>query len=528
MLYQLLLSNTLYFALTLLGAFTFFSAGLLFFDSWQVDRHKKTPLVRAVGFFLLAFVYVYYATSQDIEVITFIAQLLKISGLILISISLIGEPLLHAPKKDNQSAGKTGMALVVPFALPSLFYSLIPMSAVLMLIIAATYLRKATEGLDKQLKPAFLAFLLLGISEFLRIGFFWSGTPVVFWSKALAEFGPLWSITHFVEFLGILTLSIWVWGYVRFRLQIQLFVMIAALTIILFLFTTVLFTFLLLRNLESDTFSHLKTDVRVIQYAVERQEAEALAVATAVAENPDVKKAFSDKNLNDLYILTSKLMVSYNTNVLAVTDVTGRVIMRGEDKESVGDTLIFDPTVVNATKGHRLSTVVSLEGAIAPRIQIKASVPIREEASISGAVSTGFWVDSAFVDGVKNITGLEVSIFGNNKRAATTFIEPDGKTRFTGTLETNKNILAKVLEKGEIYVGAENIFNRPYYTAYAPLKAYPDKTIGMLFVGKLQTELFDTAQKSIRLTFLGSVILMLIFIIPAFLLSRYIKEHLEA
>lgn len=521
MLYQLLLSNTLYFALTLLGAFTFFAAGLLFFDSWQVDKHKRTPLLRALGFFLLALVYVYYASSQDIAFVTFVAQLLKISGLILILISLISEPLLHVPKKEN-------MALVIPFALPPLFYSLIPMSAVLMLLIAATYLRKATEGLDKQLKPAFLAFLFLGLSEVLRIGFFWSGTPVVFWSKTLAEFGPLWNIAHLIEFLGILILFIWIWGYVRFRLQIQLFVMTVALTIILFLSTTVFFTFLLLHNLENDTLSHLRTDVRVIQYAVERQEAEALAIATAVAENPDVKKALSDKNLNDLYNLTSRLILDYNINVLAVTDVTGRVVMRGEDKESVGDTLIFDPTVANAIKGHRLATVVSLEGAIAPRIQIKASVPIRNGSDTTGVISTGFWVDSAFVDGVKNITGLEVSIFGNNKRAATTFIEPDGKTRFVGTLETNKNILSKVLEKGDIYVGAENIFNRPYYTAYAPLKTYPDKIIGMLFVGKLQTELYDTAQRSIRLTFLGSVILMLIFIIPAFFLSRYIKEHLEA
>lgn len=521
MLIQLLFANTGHFALTIFGSFVFFAAGLLYFDSWQVNKRKKNLLFRGAGFFLLALVTLVHATTFEIPLLIFFMQLLKISGLILILFSLIDEPILHLPQKNK-------LALFIPTTISVFSLSLIPLSAALMLLISATYFRKAKEGFEKQLKPAFIAFLFLGISEILQIFFFWSDTLNVFWSKILAPYGPVWNISHVFEFVGILILFIWVWGYIRFRLQIQLFVLSVALSMFLFLTTTTFYTFLLLHNLETDTLSHLRTDVRVIQYAIERQEAEALAISLAVAENPDIKKAFLNKNQNDLYNLTSNLMLSYNTNVLAVLNDKGRVIMRGEDRESIGDTLIFDPTVISALKGQRLATVISLEGAIAPRIQIKATAPLYENSNLQGAISTGFWIDSSFVDGVKAVTGLDVAVFGGNKRAATTFVAPDGKTRFIASLETNPLILDTVLNQGKIFVGAEDILNRPYYTAYAPLKTYHDKTIGMLFVGKLQTELFDIAQRSIQLTLLGSAMLIALSLIPAYLFSRFLEEHLEA
>ena len=151
-----------------------------------------------------------------------------------------------------------------------------------------------------------------------------------------------------------------------------------------------------------------------------------------------------------------------------------------------------------------------------------------ELAEIIGTVVTGFTVDSAFVDGVKTVTGLDAAVFGGNTRAATTFVAPDGKSRFVGTKEANEKVLSKVLEKGEIFIGPTQILNQPFYTAYSPLKTLEDEIIGMLFVGKLQTTLLETAQKSIELTFLGSVILMILSVPPTYFVSRYIQEHLEA
>lgn len=525
MLTQLLFTNTAHFALTVLSSFVFFAAGLLYFDSWQVDKLKKTPLLRSIGFFLLAFVAAIHATGVEISLIVLFAQVSKIIGLILILVSLILEPILHSPRKVTLSG-------IVPFALPVLSSALIPLSAILFLLIAATYFRKTTEGLEKQLKGAYFAFLFLGIAEVLQIPFFWSDTPVVFWSKILAIYGTVWNIHHIFEFVGILILAVWAWGYIRFRLQVQLFVSVIALSLILFLTTTVLYTFLLLRNLEDDALAHLKTDVNVLQYSLESVKEKTLAHAQAVAQDPSVKQTFVSQDKAGLYNLITDYMSAQKTNTLLIASVSGEVIMRAEDKDRTNDNVSSNPIVKSALEGKELATVSYDEGITVPEISVKAAVPIREggrsEGKIIGVVITGITIDSSFVDGLKAVTGLDVAVFGKDKRAATTFVSPDGKSRFVGTLETNKNVLDSVLSKGEVYIGAATVLNLPFYTAYAPLKTNDNEIMGMLFVGKLQNTLTDAARKSIDLTFLGSMILIVLSLIPAFLFSRFLKKQLEA
>jgi len=523
MLTQFFFAN-IHFSLTVLTALVFFATGWLYFDSWRLERKKKTPLVRSIGFFLLAGVAMAHATSLELAGLLFSIQVGKILGLVLILASLIREPLLHPPEKEK-------MAMFIPFILIS--SALVPLSAVLFLLTALIYFRKATEGYEKQLKPASYVFLFLALAEFINVSFFWADTPVVFWAKMLANYGPVWIISHLAELVGIIILGVWVWGYLRFRAQAQLFIISVASSLVIFMMTTFSFTFLLLKNLEADALGHLKTDVRVLHYALERLQSEALADARAVAENSALQEAFLEKKSQELYQLTSDFMLAQDTSFLNIASSSGKVVMRAQDKERIGDSLLEDPVVKSALEGNSLSTVVSKEGVIAPEIQVRAAVPIinreaTESAEIIGTVVTGFAVDSAFVDGVKTVTGLDAAVFGGNTRAATTFVAPDGKSRFVGTKETNEEVLSKVLEKGEIFIGPTQILNQPFYTAYSPLKTLEDEIIGMLFVGKLQITLLETAQKSIELTFLGSVILMILSVPPAYFVSRYIQEHLEA
>ena len=77
-------------------------------------------------------------------------------------------------------------------------------------------------------------------------------------------------------------------------------------------------------------------------------------------------------------------------------------------------------------------------------------------------------------------------------------------------------------------MGSAQVLNQPYYTAYAPLKTYDKQTIGMLFVGQRQDTLIDTAKRSINLTFLGSIALMVISLIPAYFFSRFLAKQVEA
>ncbi len=511
---QLLFAN-IHFTISVIGVLVFLATALLYFDSWKVSTKKKTPLLRSIGFFLLAGSAALHATSVDLPSLIFFLQIIKIVGLGFILISLAEEPILHKPVHNL-------MLIPLPFAL--LQSSLMPLSAVLYLLIALTYLRKASEGLERQLRPAGFAFLLLAISELMNITFYWKDTPVVFVSQLLAEYGTVSLIAHLFELSGLIILGIWTWGYIRFRLQIQLFTVTIAMSFLIFVVTTFFFTFLLLRNLEENTLSSLKVDVNVMHYALERLQSEALADARSVAQDTGIIDAFSKSDSDSLYQKTSTIMLSQNTSFLQIVSPTGEVMMRAEDRESIGDNQKEDPIIKSALGGKQLATVVHNEGTLAPVVHVKAAVPLGN----GGAVVTGFTVDNAFVDGVKDITELDVAVFGNDTRAATTFVAADGKSRFVGTKETNQKIINTVLKDKKDFSGTAQILNQPYYTVYSPIRTLEDKVIGMLFVGKLQTTLIATAKKSIELTFLGSILLMMLSVVPAYFLAKYMQEHAEA
>lgn len=523
MIIQILLFNIFDFAVYIFGVLAFFSTGLLFFDSWKLNKNKTTPLIRSIGFVLLSIVYMVYASRIESGEIALPAQLLKIISLSLILFSIIKEPILHKP-------GTKLAVFTFPFILPALSQALIPLSAALLFMISFWYFRRSTKGLDRQLKPAAVAFFFLAVAETVRAVLLWSNTTNVFWSKALAEHSFIWNLHVTFQLIGIAILAFWAWGYIRFRLQIQLFTTILASVFVIFLVTTCFFSFILLKNLENDALSHLKTDANVFQYALDRLQLEALSHAKALAADSGLKEALLVNDTDKLYKITSQVLVSQNLATLTVSSVSGEVLMRAEDKDAIGDSLAEDPLVMSAAGGKQLSTLVLNERPIISEVFIKSAVPVVDTGTQKpiGIVAAGFIVDEAFVDGVKDVTGLDVTVFAGNKRAATTLVGSDGKSRFSGTLETDSKVLKRVLNDKDIYLGALNVLNIPYYAAYAPLKTYGGETIGMLFIGKPQTELLNTAQQSINFTFLGSVLLMVFAIGPVFFISRYMEEQLEA
>lgn len=528
MLYQFLFSN-IHFALTIFGALVFFAGGWLFFDSWKMEKKHKTIIAKSIGFFLLACAYGIHATTIQTPLVLGVLQICKTLGLLIILSSLLVEPILHTPSNSQNTLKQN--AAFFPIGTATTISSIF--SAILILFVSFVYLRKSTVGGEKQLRPAFYAFLLLTISEIISFSFFFKDTSVVFWSKLLSDYGLLWNIAHIFEFLGFVILGTWVYGYTRFRLNVQLFFITIISFLFIFLITTFIFTYSLLKNLENDAISHLKTNVNVLHYTLDGLKGQALTSARAVSGDSDIYEAVVQRDSDRLYALTSKFLIAHNTNFLVVTSSTGEVLMRAENRDRIGNTLASDPLVQNALNNNSLSEVFTTPGILAPIVQVQAAsaIPDRnatDSAKVAGVIVTGFLVDNAFVDGVKSLTGLEASVFGDNIRAATTFVDPDGKSRSIGTKETNSKVLNQVLKNGLMYAGSLQILNQPYYSVYSPLKTINGSTIGMLYVGKPQTTLLQTAQKSIQLTFLGSVILMILSLIPAYFLSRFIQKQIEA
>src|SRR6202042_1550651 len=129
--------------------------------------------------------------------------------------------------------------------------------------------------------------------------------------------------------------------------------------------------------------------------------------------------------------------------------------------------------------------------------------------------------------GIKHSTGLDSSIYAGNTVSATTFLAPDGISRWVGVKETSPAIKRTVLTRGQTYKGSVSVLNRQYLGVYLPLKNIDNSVIGMLFIGQTSLSILQTADHSIELTFVVTALLMVLSIVPAYLMARYISKQLE-
>lgn len=528
---QFLLQNA-HFALNLFAALVFFSAAWLYYDAWTLKKDKKEGL-KVLGLLLLSLSFVLHSTYIEQTILAnpiFGGNLLKIASLIsriagygALCAGLMIDPL---QKRPGEKADTKTHALAI-FSASGINSMLAIITPVLAAGCGLLYLRRATIGLENHLKPVAFAFFALAVSELLSLASLFQTTNNVTIFNLVSSFSPLWIVEHLFLLTAIIILGKWVFAYLIKRLQSQLFMIFTTLVLVIFLLTTVSFTYLLLKNLENDALAHLTTDVNILAYSIDSKKNEILSDAEGAAGNPTLKKAISDNDRKTLKEIATALLLSKKESFLAITASNGSVLMRGEDAERFGDSMSDDSLFKKAANKESASSAVVKDGVLAPTVSIRAAVPIIENESLIGTVILGTDIDNSYVDSIKQATGLDASVYGGNKRSATTFIAADQKSRWVGISEETEKIKKTVLIDGKPFVGTSNILNVPYLSAFLPLKDADNVPVGMLFVGREKIEILQTAGKSIELTFVISVILLMLSIIPAFLISRYISGQIK-
>jgi len=521
------ISENFHFAINLFTALAFFSIFWLYFDAW-IDRKNFKEGFKILGYLLLSVAFLFHAPYIESGVLTTsiinigfsekISIFLKNIGYFLLLIGLVIDPLQPKPKYNNTlNSLIVNPALVISFLL----------SPVLSVFIAWLYLRRATVGLENHLKKVSLSFLFFAIYEVLNTPSIFINSLNVDIFRLVAPFGPIWIAAHFFQALAAAFLVHWAFSYLLKRINTQLFIIFTTVTLSIFLLTAVSFTFLLLKNLSDETLTRLDTDVSVLSFSLDSKKSESLAFASILSNNSAVVQAVIDKDKKILSQESEKLLVSRQINSLVVVDENGQVLARGEDRDRTGDSLSDDSLIKRALIGEQISSLVSKEGAIAPSVLVRAATPIISEENVIGAVVVAITLDNSFLDGIKEFTGLEAGIYGGDILSATTISDLKGQTRPIGIKESSLDIKNNVLTKGENYKGLVSLLNTSYFAVYRPLKDVDNEVVGMLLVGRPAVTIFATAGKSIELTFLVTIILILFSIFPSYLISKYITNQLR-
>lgn len=511
-------------------------------------------LPKVLGFFLLAVSFLVSATEIEQSVVgrsvlhqavSSIGYIVRLLGYVLLVVSELLVPLQPKPETKGLELGPTQPAVEKAHTRPKrwklnldptagfLMTSAIPLASIQAvlpvgaLMVAAMYWRRATTGLERHLKPIAIAFALLGIFEILAVTHLYSGSSNIVIQQLTSFFGPLWMAEQIFLVLSIVVLGRWVWQYLIRRIQSQLFMIITSFTVIVFLVSTVSFTFLLFRNVSESSLGNLETAVNVLNYALRGKQAETLAAAKQVASSSNIISSVQNKSHDELNAALGSYLKNNSYTSLLVTTEVGQVLWRADDPDRWGDSISSDPLLKRTAFGFEGSSVTTRESVLAPVVEIRSASPIINNGIVVGAVIVGIAIDNAFVDGIKKDTGLDVSVYSGNTRSSTTFVDSDGKTRLIGVKEESAAIKKTVLEDSQTYKGSLSILNVPVLAVFTPLNDIDNTTVGMLFAGQTQLALLEAAGRSIELTFVLAIILLVVAIIPTYLISRYISYQIN-
>ncbi len=538
-------------------SFSLFIAGWIYLDGWLIERKVKT-LIRAAGFFVTAVWAILGAAPVPLIREAF-SDLIGLGAFALLLASLLIDPVPVRPGQASPGIFKKAwvrllggvLAFVIgllvirtitpilPLRIAIPFPSLLPIRLLLepkiwMLGVSAliTFLfwLHYERGIQREWKSIYYAFLFFTLSLVFSAAALWQDSSNVLIARILAPYHLIWIVEHAVKLVGALFLAAWAWGFIRFRVFPQIFSSFVALAFVTFVLTTITYTGFMLTRIRASTADDLQTNVRTLEFALGKVKESAILAARIAATNQQIREAVRRSDRNALFQNLNALMFENKTDFMLAVNRGGEVIIRAEDADRFGDSLADDPVVWRALDGKAVVTTFTRKEIAAPAVSIRAASPIVDasesgEPEIIGAIVTGYLLDLAFVDGIKELTDLDITVFASDTSAATTFVLSDTGMRLLGARETNRTITDRVLKNGASYLGSATVLNQPFLAAYIPLKDVENTTIGMLFTGRSQAAILALATDTMRLSFSISILLMILSVVPLWLLSRFISYN---
>lgn len=135
--------------------------------------------------------------------------------------------------------------------------------------------------------------------------------------------------------------------------------------------------------------------------------------------------------------------------------------------------------------------------------------------------------DTQFFDNFSQQVDLQVTVFYDNLRVATSLIDSDGN-RMVGT-EADPAIYDLVVKQGQDYYSENvNIGGTLYYAMYSPLYQYnSDQIIGMTFVGLEMSNMNAIYRQQLIKSFAMLVIIFAIGVIAAIVIASMISKGLK-
>ena len=127
--------------------------------------------------------------------------------------------------------------------------------------------------------------------------------------------------------------------------------------------------------------------------------------------------------------------------------------------------------------------------------------------------------DFNLVDLIKNNTGVDATLFYQDKRILTTIRQEDGK-RVVDTIAPDEVIETVLNNDKEFFSDSVVINDSSYFGFYMPVKNTDQHVVGMLFMGRPRADVMNYIMHNIYLVSLSIVTIMIIAIIVSYYYSK--------
>lgn len=498
-------------------------AAWLIWDSTTI-KDDNPSIYRVAGFLILMFAFIVkqlFLTSSGVT--PYLYYLFMSIGLFVIFLGVKQEKINPVPDTKK-------MRSVSPLVL--LFQLILPLvNVILSFTVSFLLYRRYKKGLVKEYRSLYYAFFLLGISFLFEALLILNISNNVILNQVTKLYGPVWFFGVFFQFVAIMALSVWVYRYLRFRIYPLLFSGISVIVVFISIFSAFVYSLFLLSNAESDFLEQIRINAKSVELNISNAEDGALTTAKLISINESIVKYLDEKDYDNLSSTTNFLSdTAQDIDTIVVTDKSGIVVVDTDDELEVGKSINGELLVNRALAfGDSNVSLITEDGVSSPKLKIEAISPvIKNNRDIIGTVKTIVNLDNAYADAIKDQINLDVIIFVDNVRSATTFVDEVSSTRLLSLSETNGLIINKVLEGGEAYLGETEVQNIPYYSAYLPLYDVRQQPVGMIFVGRERSLLTQTTREANYNTFVISLLVALVSMIPAKMLADYIYRNYRA
>jgi len=264
--------------------------------------------------------------------------------------------------------------------------------------------------------------------------------------------------------------------------------------------------------------SSLNNDMQAMQALVanmiDEEEAGLKQTIKILITIPEFVNSVEERDINAVQNYIKIVMNQFEYDLVTVTDSDGIVLARAHSDRALDD-ISARPMMTSALTGH-VSSGVYYDATAEVPFSIRAFSPIYVNGSSIGVLSIGTNVASdKFVDQIHNITNMHFSIFYGDTRYATSLFDENGN-RIVGTKKENREVVDRVINKGEVVIDRSDILGVPNIVAMWPIiEADNGKIIGMWGISMPISEHVDGINSMMMLITIISLAIMLIIAILA-------------